>query len=148
MSLIQKLKEEYKKAFKTKDLVKKDILNYILSQIKNKQIELWRQPTDEEIIKLIQKEIKARQESISFLEKAWKNEEADMEKKKIEVLKEYLPKMLEREELKQIVEDKIKELNITDLKKQRGQLIWFIMKQYWPRVDGRLLNEIINELNS
>jgi uncharacterized protein YqeY len=127
-------------------MIKKDILNYIISQIKNKQIDLWREPTDEEIIKLIQKEIKSRQESISFLEKAWNTEEANIEKQKIEILKEYLPKMLEEEELKQIVEEKIRQLNIIDLKKQRWQLIWSIMKQYWPRVDGKLLNEIIMKM--
>jgi uncharacterized protein YqeY len=40
MSLILKIKEDYKQAYKNKDTIKKDILNYIISQIKNKQIEL------------------------------------------------------------------------------------------------------------
>lgn len=146
MNILDRIRKEYKEAFKSKNIVKKDILNYILAQIKNKQIELGREPTEEEIIKLIQKEIKSRQESISFLEKSWNTEEVKIEKQKIEILKEYLPKMLSEDELKQIIEEKIKELNITDLKKQRWQLIWSIMKQYWPRVDGKLLNNIINWL--
>jgi uncharacterized protein YqeY len=70
MSLIEKIKQDYKEAFKAKDKVKKDILNYIISQIKNKQIELGYEPKDEDIIKIIKKEIKNRQESISFLKQS------------------------------------------------------------------------------
>lgn len=148
MSLILKIKEDYKQAYKNKDTIKKDILNYIISQIKNKQIELWREPNDEEIIKLIQKEIKTRKESLSFLQKAWKTEDAKIEEKKIEILNSYLPEMLKEDELKQVVEEKIKQLNISDLKKERWKLIWAIMKEFWVRVDWRLLNKIINDMIS
>lgn len=143
MSLLDQIKQDYKQAFKAKDTVKKDILNYLISQIKNKQIDLWHQPSDEDIIKIIKKEIKSRQESISFLEKSGKVEEAEIEKKKIEILKQYLPEMLSEDQLKKIVEEKIKELNISDLRKERWKLIWAIMKQYWPQVDGKLLNQVI-----
>jgi uncharacterized protein YqeY len=40
MSLLAQIRQEYKEAFKAKDMIKKDILNYIISQIKNKQIDL------------------------------------------------------------------------------------------------------------
>ncbi len=143
MSLLDQIKQDYKQAFKAKDTVKKDILNYLISQIKNKQIDLWHQPSDEDIIKIIKKEIKSRQESISFLEKSGKVEEAEIEKKKINILKQYLPEMLSEDQLKKIVEEKIKELNISDLRKERWKLIWAIMKQYWPQVDGKLLNQVI-----
>ncbi len=143
MSLLDQIKQDYKQAFKAKDTVKKDILNYLISQIKNKQIDLWHQPSDEDIIKIIKKEIKSRQESISFLEKSGKVEEAEIERKKIEILKQYLPEMLSEDQLKKIVEEKIKELNISDLRKERWKLIWAIMKQYWPQVDGKLLNQVI-----
>jgi len=142
--LKNKIKQDYKQAFKEKDLIKKDILNYIMSQIKNKEIDLQRELNDSEIIKIIQKEIKSRQESISFLEKGWNQKEIEIEKKKIEILKQYLPKMLSKDKLENIVEEYIKRLNITDLKKQRWILIKQIMSDYAGQVDWKLLNDIIS----
>jgi uncharacterized protein YqeY len=40
MTLLEKIRKEYKEAYKTKNIIKKDILNYLISQIKNKQIEI------------------------------------------------------------------------------------------------------------
>ncbi len=142
--LKQQILTDYKQAFKQKDLIKKDILNYIISQVKNKEIELQRSLKDEEIIKLIQKEIKTRKESISFLEKSGNQQEIEVEKAKITILERYLPSMLSKQELEGIVNKYITKLNITDLKKQRGQLIKQIMTDYPGQVDGKLLNEIIN----
>jgi uncharacterized protein YqeY len=62
--------EQYKAAMKNKEQEKKDILNYIIAQIKYKKIELQKDPSDDEIIKIIKKEIKARQEAIDYLTKS------------------------------------------------------------------------------
>jgi uncharacterized protein YqeY len=50
-------------------------------------------------------------------------------------LEKYLPKMFSKEQLQDIVQKEIKNLNITDLKKQRGILIKNIMEKYGPQVD-------------
>jgi len=62
--------EDYKQAMRDKAAIKKEILNFIISQVKYKKIEIQKDPTDEDVIQIIKKEIKSRQESISFLEKA------------------------------------------------------------------------------
>ena len=63
-------------------------------------------------------------------------------------MEKYLPKMFSKEQLQDIVQKEIKNLNITDLKKQRGILIKNIMEKYGPQVDWKLLNQIINTLLS
>ncbi len=141
--LKDKIKQDYKQAFKEKDIIKKDILNYILSQIKNKEIDLQKQLDDTDVIKIIQKEIKSRKESIDFLKKSWNQEEVEIENKKIEILEQYLPKMLSKQELEDLVEQYISKLNINDLKKQRWILIKQIMTDYPWQIDWKLLNEVI-----
>ena len=148
MSIFDQIKQDYKKAFKEKDKIAKEILNFILAQIKNKQIELWKQPDDTQIIKIIQKEIKTRKEAIENLKKVGNQQEVEIEEQKIKILEKYLPKMFSKEQLQDIVQKEIKNLNITDLKKQRGILIKNIMEKYGPQVDWKLLNQIINTLLS
>ena len=71
--LYEKLLDDYKCAKKEKQEVKKSALNFVLAQIKNKKIELQREPNDDEIIAVLKKEVKALNETISFLEKAQKS---------------------------------------------------------------------------
>ena len=67
---------------KEKQEVKKTALNFVLAQIKNKKIELQRDPNDDEIIAILKKEVKALNEAIWFLEKANKPEELSEEQEK------------------------------------------------------------------
>jgi uncharacterized protein YqeY len=82
MTLIEQLTSDYKQAMKNKEESKKLVLNYVLSQAKNKKIELQQDLTDDEIIALLKKEIKAINETIGFLEKAHKDEEIVIENEK------------------------------------------------------------------
>lgn len=145
MSLYNKIFEDYKNAMKNKEVTKKEILNYLFSLCKNKKIDLQRDLNDDEVIAIIKKEIKTREESISYLEKN-SLEESNIEKEKIWYLQYYLPTMLSKEQLKNIVFNTIKELNIQEPWKQRWVIIWAIMKDYKTVIDSKILNEIFNEL--
>ena len=108
--LLEKITEDYKKAMKDHDEVKKLALNYLLAQIKNKKIELRADPTDDDIISVIKKEIKSLNESLLFLEKANKSEEISIESQKKEILQKYLPAMFSREQTEDLINKVIAEL--------------------------------------
>jgi uncharacterized protein YqeY len=63
----------------------------------------------------------------------------------MDVLMTYLPAMMSKEDLATLVEKLTNDLWIEDLNKERGKLIWAIMKDYRAEVDGGLMNEVINE---
>ncbi|MDP2670839.1 MAG: GatB/YqeY domain-containing protein [bacterium] len=146
MSLFLTVQQDYVAALKAKEIIKKDILNYLFAQLKNKKIELHRELKDDEVIQIIKKEIKMRQETISYAKQAGKDDEVSLEGEKIDVLETYLPKQLNEDELKELVQQKINELTITDLQKQKGQLIGIMMKEYGPQIDGSILQKVINSL--
>ena len=146
MSLYAQIQQDYVAAMKAKEMTKKDILNYVFAQLKNKQIDLMRPITDDEVMQTIKKEIKTRQESIGFAEKAGKLDDAKLEQEKINILLHYLPAQLSEDALRQIVTAKITELQITDLTKQKWVLIWAIMQAYGSQVDGSLLQRILSSL--
>lgn len=143
MSLFLTIQQDYIHALKAKEVLKKEILNYLFAQLKNKKIELQREPKDDEVAQLIKKEIKTRQEAITYAQQAGKTDEVAVEKAKISILETYLPVQLSEAVLTQIVHQKIQELQITDIQKQKGQLIGAIMKEYGPQVDSGILQQVI-----
>ena len=144
--MFKKIQNDYIQAMKNKETLKKSALNYLIAQIKNKKIELQRDPNDEEIIFLIKKEVKSLNEAISFLEKANKPEELEEEKEKKLILENYLPATLNEEQTKSLIENAIRNLNITDLKTQRGLLMKELMATHKTELDPALLNSLINTM--
>ena len=144
--LLDQMLTDYKVAMKEKAELKKSALNFVLAQIKNKKIELQRELNDDEIIAVVKKEVKALNEAIGFLEKAGKTEEIAEENQKKQILESYLPAMLDKEQTKNLVEDLVKQLAISDLKTGRGLLMKELMANHKSELDGSLVNEIINEM--
>ena len=144
--MFEKIQNDYIQAMKNKETLKKSALNYLIAQIKNKKIELQRDPNNEEIISLIKKEVKSLNEAISFLEKANKPEELQEEKEKKLILEHYLPATLNEEQTKSLIEAAIRNLNITDLKTQRGLLMKELMAAHKTELDPALLNSLINTM--
>lgn len=144
--MFEKIQKDYIWAMKNKETLKKSALNYLIAQIKNKKIELQRDPNDEEIISVIKKEVKSLNEAISFLEKANKPEELQEEKEKKLILENYLPATLNEEQTKSLIESVIRNLNITDLKTQRGLLMKELMATHKTELDPALLNALINTM--
>ena len=144
--LYEKLTEDYKIAMKEKQETKKSALNFVLAQIKNKKIELQRDPNDDEVIVLLKKEVKSLNEALSFLEKADKPTELAEEQEKKAILEDYLPAMLDKEATKKMIESLVSELQIADLKTGRGLLMKELMAKHKSELDGSLVNQIINEM--
>ena len=144
MTLLEQITEDYKQAMKNHEEVKKSALNYLLAQIKNKKIELRADPTDDDVIAVIKKEIKSLNETLLFLEKANKSDEIAIETQKKEVLESYLPAMLSREQTEALINETIAKLGISDLKTQRGLLMKELMAEHKSELDGAVVNDIIN----
>ena len=144
MTLLEQITQDYKQAMKNHEDVKKSALNYLLAQIKNKKIELQVDPTDDDIISVIKKEIKSLNETLLFLEKANKSEEIAIETQKKAVLESYLPAMLSREQTETLIDETISKLWITDLKTQRWLLMKELMAEHKSELDWALVNDIIN----
>lgn len=144
MTLLEQITEDYKQAMKNHEEVKKLALNYLLAQIKNKKIELRTDPTDDDVIAVIKKEIKSLNETLLFLEKASKSDEIEVETQKKEILQSYLPAMLSMEQTENLINETISKLWITDLKTQRGLLMKELMANHKSELDWAVVNDIIN----
>ena len=144
--MIEKIMQDYKIAMKERQENRKLILNYLISQIKNKKIDLQRELTDEEVVNLIRKEVKSLQEGMLFLQKAGKRDELKTEEEKRKVLEGYLPQLMTKEQTKNLIQQIVVELGLIDLQKQKGVLMKEIMSKYRGSIDPELVNQVLLEL--
>lgn len=110
MNLRDKIQQDAKDALKKQEKQKLDCLRFFWSQIQNREIEKGReQLTDEEVVKLINTQVKNLKESLSFFEKGKRGDLIKKTKEEIEILRAYLPRQLSEEELKKEIKKIIKQ---------------------------------------
>ena len=97
---------------------------------------------DGDIIKIIQKLVKQRKESMDIYSQAGRNELADNEQQEMLVLMDYLPKTLTESEVEEIVAKTIADLDATSMK-DMGKVMGFISKTYAGQVDGSIVSRIV-----
>ena len=131
---------------KDKNETKKIVLNTVLAKIKNKKIEIQKDLEEADIIGILKKEVKEILETIGFLERANKIDDLEIERQKKLLLELYLPATMSKEQTTELLKKLISDLNIVDLKTQRGTIMKELMANYKGQVDGSLVNEVINEM--
>ena len=97
---------------------------------------------DGDIIKIIQKLVKQRKESMDIYSQAGRSELADNEQQEMLVLMDYLPKTLTESEVEEIVAKTIADLDATSMK-DMGKVMGFISKTYSGQVDGSIVSRIV-----
>ena len=141
----EKLMEDLKMAMKNKDIVKKNTIQMIRAAIlqteKDKQTEL----DDNAILEIISKQVKQKNDALEQFEKADRQDLVEQTKLEINILKEYLPKQLSREEVEQIVVDLSRTLGISDMKGM-GTLIKSAKAKIGAGSDGKTISEVVKKV--
>lgn len=143
--LSQQITEDMKTAMREKNTVALGTIRMLKSAIKNAAIEKGGADVeldDGEVIAVIRKEVKKRQDSIEQYESAGRDELADQEKTEIEVLNAYLPEPLSTEEIEAIVDAAIAEVGATS-RKEMGQVMKIVQAQIAGRADGKTLSQAV-----
>ena len=138
MDLLKKIEEDLKKALKAQDKNAVSTLRFLLAAIRNFEIEKQKEITDEEVIQIIQKQIKLRKESIAAFQAGGRQDLAQKEESEAEILSKYLPQQLTEEKLKEIVSQTIKELKAGRPAELVGpQDFGKVMREVMVRVKGK-----------
>ncbi len=143
-SLRDRIMADMKSAMKSKDASALQALKLVYADCKNKEIELKTDLDDAQMISLLKKQVKQYEESIEQYEKGGRQEGALEQKKRLELIKSYLPKALSKEELKSLVDQTIGELKATSMK-EMGSVIKAVQSRTAGSADNRLLAELVRE---
>ena len=149
MSLREKISEQLNTALKNKDKTLVSTLRLILSAIKerdiaNRSIEKKENIKDSEILKVLRKMRKQRQDSADFYKKGGRPELLEAEVAEIKIIDSYLPKQLSEEETKKICKEIIEALGVSSIK-DMGKIMVALKKKYAESIDFSKVNLIIKD---
>ncbi|MGE4439944.1 MAG: GatB/YqeY domain-containing protein [Desulfomicrobium sp.] len=142
MSLSERLEKDYVTAFKAKKTDEVAVLRMLKAAVKNKQVELRRELTDSEILDVVAKQVKQRQESIDQFRAAGRIDLAEIEERELFILRAYLPAALSPAQLEEAVNTTIQALGASGMK-DMGKVMNAILGEHAGRVDGKELSALV-----
>ena len=142
MSKIEEVRSAMVAAMKAKDKDTKETLSVLLGALKNKAIDKRGDLTEEEEIQVILKEIKQTKETLEMTP-ADRTDIIEECKKRIAVLEQYAPKMMDETEIKAVIQATLAEVGIeAPTGKDKGKIMKVLMPKVKGKADGKLVNEI------
>ena len=144
-NLKEKLEADLRQAMKDRDNVKRSVLRLLLAAIKNAEIAKRGSLDNPDILGIVAREVKQRNESIEAFKQGDRQDLVAQEEAEMAVLKEYLPRQLSREEVIIEARQVIEEVGAQG-PRDKGKVMSRIMAQLKGKADGREINEIVTEL--
>jgi len=150
MSLREKINQQFNAALKNKEKTLVSTLRLILAAIKERDIanrssEKKEEAKDQDIIKVLQKMKKQRQDSANLYKKGGRQELLNAEEAEIKIINTFLPNQLSEEETKKICEEIIKSTGASSVK-DMGKIMGSLKKKYSDSIDFSKANIIIKGL--
>ena len=144
MSKIDTVRAAMMQAMKDKDKERKDALSLLLSALKSKQIDKRADLTEEEENAVIFREIKQAQETVDTTP-ADRTQIIDEAKLRIRVYSEFVPKLMDEEEIRKVITEVLAELQIeAPTAKDKGRIMKTLMPRVKGKADGGLVNQVLS----
>jgi hypothetical protein len=147
MQLSEKIQREIHIALKNRNQIKVVTLRSALSKLKDRQIEKQEKLEESEELKVIQMLVKQHKESIAMFKDGGRDDLVEKEKAELKILEKYLPSMMSENEVKQLLNNIIKEVGAESLS-DIGKVMQNVMQRGSGRVDGKLAQQILRGLLS
>lgn len=141
------LQEELKQSVLAKNELKTSVLRMVLSAINYYEIQkggAGYEATDEDVMAVIQKEAKQHNDSIEQFKNAGRQDLVDKETDELEILKQYLPEQMGKDEIRKIVDETISQTGAKSIS-DMGKVIGILMPKTKGRADGNLVSKIVKE---
>lgn len=144
MSLSEIITTDMKEAMKAKDNATLSTLRLLRSAIKNQEIDLQHELTDEEVLAVVKSQTKQLKDSIEAFVSGNREDLAEPTRAEVEILKKYLPAEMSDEELQGIVKKTIEELGATS-KEDMGKVMGLAMKAVAGKADGNRVKQMVEK---
>ena len=143
--LKERLMQHLKDSMKNKDEIKKNTVHMVRAAILQIEKDKGIQVEDDKILEIIAKEVKSKKDVIKDFEKAERQDLIDQTNKEIEILQNYLPRQLSKEEIKEELKKIIEDLGATSIK-DMGNIMKEAKAKFGASADGKTINEVAKEL--
>ncbi len=141
--LEDQLSKDYVEAMKAKDAVRSSTVSFLRASVKNLRIEKRLEKLeDADVITVIKKQIKQRQDSIEQYKQGGRQDLADKETQELNILKTYLPQEMSEEQLRTIVAASIKEADAHSMK-DMGKVMKVVMSKVAGNADNKVVSDLV-----
>ena len=144
MNLKESLLSDMKGALKARDSLKLITIRGLISEIKNREIDVGRELVKDEIISIISTQVKKRKEAAILFDKGGRKDLFEKENQEKNILQEYLPEQVSVSDLKQRIQELISELGIVDIK-DIGKIMKTIIPEFKGRADNAQIKNLVIE---
>lgn len=148
MAIQEQIIADIKEAMKAKDQVKLRVLRSLKSKLMEKEISERKggeaELTDEQTVQVLMKAAKQRKESIEQFNQGGREDLADKEEQELKIIENYLPDMMDEEEIRTIVKQKIDETGAAG-PQDMGKIMGPLMGQLKGKAEGSLVSKIVRE---
>lgn len=147
MSLADRLLDDMKKAMKEREAGKVRLATIRMIRAAQKEAEIAKrdQITDQEMLDILNRELKKRRDVIADYEKANRPDDVIRLKEEISVIQEYLPEQLTEDEIKAIIDKAVKDLGAVG-PGDMGKIMKAVMPELKGKADGKLINQLVKQI--
>ena len=147
MSIKDQLTADMKQAMKDREAgkLRLAVIRMARNDIRNAEINGKKDLNDNEVIAILRKGVKMREDSIVEFAKGGRQDLVDQNKEEIAILEKYLPAAMSEDELKKIVQEAIASVGATG-PKDMGKVMKVAMTKVAGRADGKQINTVVREL--
>ena len=144
MDLKENLLLDMKEALKARNSLKLNTIRGLISEVKNREIDLRRKLDNDEIISLVSTQIKKRKEAATMFDEGGRSDLSEKENQEMIILQEYLPEQVSEQELKDRIQKVILELGIVDIK-DLGRIMKIVIPKFKERADSGQIRNLVAE---
>ena len=145
--LKKRLQNDLKTAMKEKDTFKRDVIRFVMSAIKQIEVDERKELSDADIEAILVKQIKQRNDAIAQFKEGGRDDLVEKNEKELTILKSYLPEPMSEEEVREVLKAIVAETGAESMK-DMGKVMGAAKAKIGSRAEGRLINQIAKELLS
>lgn len=145
MTLKEKLAQDLHEAMRQRDARRKSVLRMALAAIQTAEATRKNPLSEDEVVVLLRKEAKRRAEALQMMRDAGRDDLAPAEEAELEILRAYLPRMMDEAEITELAQEAIAETGATS-PSDMGTVMGALMPQVKGQADGRVVSQIVRQL--
>ena len=144
MTMKSRLDDDLKQAMRNRDTVRRDVIRYLRSEIRNQEIRVQKDLDDEGVVQVLSRQAQQRRDSIEAFAGADRADLVEKEQAELAIIMEYLPQQMTRDEISELVQQVVADVGATG-PGDMGKVMSQIMPQVRGRAEGREVSSMVME---
>ncbi len=144
MTMKVRLEDDLKQAMRSRDTVRRDVIRYLRSEIRNQEIRVQEDLDDDGVVQVLSRQAQQRRDSIEAFSEASRTDLVEKEESELEIILEYMPQQMTSDEIALLVQQVVAEVGASG-PGDMGKVMSQIMPQVRGRAEGREVSSIVME---